>query len=586
MTIPTSTGGQFTNAIGATQIPTKTIAGPPSMGVQTPSPQVKTSNPPPITTNTTDLSNQYANVNGTIYNKSNGQAYSTPQQFFSASGQNSFNNLKFDTSWTPSTSTLEGLQAPTENGQSVGSNSTSNGLLAAGSTGQGTLGSLPAQTSSVNTSSASPTNSSGLTTSQDPSQTSAAYPNAYTGTQSSNPTYATLSNQAQQLSTPSQQEIDLANQIAQFQNTTTQAETGTSTVGDLEGATGRESAINQSAQSTLQSLQNQLTNLQQQRQDALKGIQDQITTLTPISAASGTTLINPATGSTIASTNQLTQNLVGAPVPFNPSTGLIGQGATGGGTLGTPTNASNVPSNIFSAVSSVLNQLGSNDQQSNNFISTAVQQALANGGNPPANLTSQQAQVVQQVLSQMNPSYSSNAAAGAGAALQSNAQVGGTAAVNAGNSLYQTANPAYQTLANVTVPNIEAFGNLLTQGAGGINPFSSQFANDTLQQFQSQLSSSQQGQFQSTFQQLKQAIAALAGAGGTQTPTANSSQSDATLSPTAKLSTIQDVLTRIAAEGKQYLTTAAALSNQALSQAQGGSSTSTSAPAGFGWSGN
>ena len=547
---------------------------PQSMGVQAPSPQVKTSAPPPITTTVNDLSSKYANVNGTIYNKSTGQGYSDPASFFKDSGVSSFNNLKFDTSWTPPTSTLSGLQMP-------GSTSASgSGLLASGSTGAGILGSAPSTSSTI-----SPTNSAGLTTSQNPADTTSAYPNAYTGTQSASPTYATLSNQAAQLSTPSQQEIDLANQIAQFKNTTTQAETGTSTVGDLEGATGRQNAINQSAQSTLQSLEGQLTNLQQQRQDALTGIQNQIQTLAPVSAAPGTTLINPATGSTIASTNQLTQNLVGAPVPFNPSTGLIGQGATGGGLLGTSSApTSNAPTNVSSAVSSVLTSLGANDPTSNAFITSAVQQALANGGNPPANLTSQQAQVVQQVLSQMNPNYSSNQAAGAGAALQSNAQVGGTAAVNAGNSLYQTANPAYQTLANVTVPNIEAFGNLLTQGAGGINPFSSQFANDTLQQFQSQLSSSQQAQFQSTFQQLKQAIASLAGAAGTQTPTANSSQSDATLSPTAKMSTIQDVLTRIAAEGKQYLTTAAALSNQGLSQAQGGSTTPSAAST-FGWSG-
>lgn len=59
-----------------------------------------------------DLSGSYANVNGTIYNKGTGQAYSTPEQFYSASGVNSFNNLKFDTSWTPPTVSGGLLQSP------------------------------------------------------------------------------------------------------------------------------------------------------------------------------------------------------------------------------------------------------------------------------------------------------------------------------------------------------------------------------------------------------------------------------------------------------------------------------------------
>lgn len=406
-------GSSLQGSVSSLQGSPATVTAPASvtsMGVQTPSPQVKTSNPPPITSNVTDLSNQYANVNGKIYNKSSGQAYSTPQQFFTASGQNSFNNLKFDTAWTPPTSTLAGLQAPTENGTSIGSNNTSNGLLAAGSTGQGTLGSLPQTPVSTQTSGTLSTNSQGLVTSQNPADTSAAYPNAYIGTQSTNPTYATLSNQAQQLSTPSQQEVNLSNQIAQYQNSLTQAETGTATVGDLEGATGRQTAIQQAGNSTLQSLQNQLTNLQQQRQDALTGIQNQIQTLAPISAAPGTTLINPATGSAIASTNQEVTNIAGAPTSFNPSTGLIGQGSTGQGILGGSSSGSS--SNVSSAVSTVLTSLGANDPASNSFITSAVQQSIANGGVVPTNLTAQQQSVVQQVLSQMTGGqYSSTGSA-------------------------------------------------------------------------------------------------------------------------------------------------------------------------------
>jgi hypothetical protein len=153
----------------------------------------------------------------------------------------------------------------------------------------------------------------------------------------------------------------------------------------------------------------------------------------------------------------------------------------------------------------------------------------------------------------------------------SNIGTGGTAAVRAGDTAYQNANTAYQRLANVTIPNIEGFGQLLMQGAGGINPFDSQHANMTVAAFQNELSDSQRGQFNATFQQLQKSIAELAGAGGTQTPTQNVIQSDGTLNPNAKLSTIQDVLSRIAAEGAQYLKTQGSYSNNALNQTQGGS---------------
>lgn len=64
-------------------------------------------NSAPLTTAATalgkNLSGQYANVNGTIYNKITGQAFSTPQQFFADSGQNSFAGLTFDTNFAPAT---------------------------------------------------------------------------------------------------------------------------------------------------------------------------------------------------------------------------------------------------------------------------------------------------------------------------------------------------------------------------------------------------------------------------------------------------------------------------------------------------
>ena len=62
-----------------------------------------------------DLSGTYANVNGTIYNKTSGKAFSTPQEFFGESGVNSFNNLKFDTAWQPSSNNTGAGIAPATN---------------------------------------------------------------------------------------------------------------------------------------------------------------------------------------------------------------------------------------------------------------------------------------------------------------------------------------------------------------------------------------------------------------------------------------------------------------------------------------
>ena len=100
-------------------VPAASGVSTPSVGIQTqspaanvPKPSNTTSTPVP-TTSVKDLSGSYANVNGTIYNKTTGQAYSTPQQFFTASGVNNF-NVKFDTTWKPptATTTSAGLSMP------------------------------------------------------------------------------------------------------------------------------------------------------------------------------------------------------------------------------------------------------------------------------------------------------------------------------------------------------------------------------------------------------------------------------------------------------------------------------------------
>lgn len=90
---------------GGAAVPPITSAGN-SLGVQATGPvkpAVVTTIPKTQATPTKDLSSTYANVNGTIYNKQTGSGYSTPDQFFKDSGVSDFNNLKFDTAWSPQT---------------------------------------------------------------------------------------------------------------------------------------------------------------------------------------------------------------------------------------------------------------------------------------------------------------------------------------------------------------------------------------------------------------------------------------------------------------------------------------------------
>lgn len=373
-----------------------------TMGLQTPSPQVKTSAPKPIVQNVTDLSAKYANVGGTLYNTQTGQKFSNPQDFFKDSGQGSFANLKFNTTYTPTgKESIYGQSNPNAPQYDQ------QGMLVPGTGG---LASSPAPSSAPTTPApapVSPLNSAGFSTSQNPDQNTQAYPNAYSGT--TTPDYSKLGQEASQLSTPSQQEIDLSNKIAQYKNTANQAYLGTGTVGDLEGATGRQATEQQSANSTLQSMESELANLQAQRQAALTGVTTQAGLIKPQPVSPGQSLINPSTGQSVGGVPEFspTQNIAGAPVPFNVTTGMIGAGATGQGLLGSLGSP-----NVSSAVSSVLQGLGANDPSTNAFITNAVSQALANGGNVPSTLDSKQSQIVQQVLSQMTGGQYSSTASG------------------------------------------------------------------------------------------------------------------------------------------------------------------------------
>jgi nucleoid-associated protein YgaU len=59
--------------------------------------------PPVVTPQVNDLGSKYGIVGKTVYRKSDGYAFQNEQQFFADAGVSSFQNLKFDTAYTPPT---------------------------------------------------------------------------------------------------------------------------------------------------------------------------------------------------------------------------------------------------------------------------------------------------------------------------------------------------------------------------------------------------------------------------------------------------------------------------------------------------
>lgn len=106
------TPGQSTAVPGVTQQPAQQ-----SVGVKAITPQNNIQTPPKTLPTTQiaprDLSSTYANVGGRIYNTQSQTMFSNPADFFKDSGVSSFDNLKFNTNYTPTgRETIYGQSAP------------------------------------------------------------------------------------------------------------------------------------------------------------------------------------------------------------------------------------------------------------------------------------------------------------------------------------------------------------------------------------------------------------------------------------------------------------------------------------------
>lgn len=156
-----------------------------------------------------------------------------------------------------------------------------------------------------------------------------------------------------------------------------------------------------------------------------------------------------------------------------------------------------------------------------------------------------------------------------GSATQSNIQTAGTAGTQANQQVFNKAYGEYTDLQN-SVQNVDQFGQLLTQNMGGINPSDVKYANQTIAQIRSQLSSGQQAQFDSTLAALTSKVSGLLSVGGNEIPTDVSTAANKIIDGSLPVGSLTAVLSRIQAEGNILLQNQAQKVNTAYAGIQGG----------------
>lgn len=357
-------------------------------------------------------------------------------------------------------------------------------------------------------------------------------------------------------STYGQQIANVGQQGAQFEGG--QLTTGTSPVAEGNAAvTAQTTAAEQQAlasgeSAALQGTQQQLT------------AQDQAASAANQAAGQATTAQTQKLGGLESATGSVApqQNY---PFVFNPATGTYTNAATGG-----MVDASSAAQAVLSGqvsyadAKSALGYLGTSAEAQ---LQSAILQQ-----NPGANLNQLEAQAAGQ-----------QAVAGAPYGAQaSNIGTAGTAQAGAYNSIYGTATSAAAATATQQA-QIRSVGTdaINAMQAAGINPTSSQFANKTINQLQSELSSPQYAQFNTAMQALAARVGAALQAG--EIPTAATSNATAIANGNISLSALASTLSQVDDELGQFVDTQNGLAAYAKSQigSTGGSSASGNDPLGI-----
>ena len=583
-----------------------TVAATPSLGATAAAPAVaapKTTLTPAQTAPaapSTNLSGTYANVNGTIYNKSTGQAYSTPAQFFAASGQTGFGGLTFDTTWKPATPAPVASAAPASTGSLSGI------INPVGSNNAPLNASQPATPAPAAATTPPVTGAAPLT---NPTQPYTPPNNGTTGV-SLGGTIGDLINSAQPSASYQAAQASLTainQQIQQLQNQYAQEYPQMSQNGNTTLALGDQAVIQQTYNGKLAALTQQAqeqsnilaaaTGQQQAEQNALTSAGNLNPNLVTTPGQSITSASAPPGNATSAGTQSLSQLVTTTPSPSNSSVTQYGvpmnstvAGYTPGQQFSTPaqlatylnlaapgTNAT--ASNVFSLLAqpqgssivggnSALNPISQISSLASQVVGGTMSytDALNAGGSTPGFASALQAAITSQ-----NPGFNFNTAQGSASAQQSNAQVGGTAAVTAGQQAYIQSYPAVQQL-NQALNNITTLGNMTVQNAAGnnVNPFSLAPANATLAQVKTLLSNAGQVTFNSNMAALQGAIEALYAASGGSTPTNITNQINAMADGSLSVSGLQSLLAAAQQEGAGKLANAQATASAEYAQSQGG----------------
>ncbi|MES2023448.1 MAG: hypothetical protein V4439_02080 [Patescibacteria group bacterium] len=162
---------------------------------------------------------------------------------------------------------------------------------------------------------------------------------------------------------------------------------------------------------------------------------------------------------------------------------------------------------------------------------------------------------------------STGTGSGSGSGTNSGAVIG-SAEINAKITAYQQANIKYKTLKDNIIPAIANFTSLLTDAAGGINPFDVKYSSETFTQFKNQLSDKQKPIFDSAFQSLITKINGLLDIGGNQIPADLRDKAKLLLDPNTSMGTIKSILDKFSQEGGIVLTNQEKLTELALTAAE------------------
>lgn len=362
-------------------------------------------------------------------------------------------------------------------------------------------------------------------------------PNANANTQYTTPSGAVVTGGGQTVSAPQSQPSDprtgligqmvsgtqqIAPQIAQTQGAIQDLRTELAnkegilqnTPGELNFMTGRSNQLQQLEAAKEGALQNKLT-AQEQQLATVQGAQNNaISALSP--------------------SNQFSQ------VPYGTQLiGSGGQNAQQGGAIGGAINGQQPGGSL-----NPINNIQSIAQQ---VISEKISpsQGYAMGGNVSNFQGALNAEIQKQ-----SPGFNTGTAQGKYDASQTNTQNNITAPQQAYQGTYQAGVQGYQQT-NTQLNNVSGLGALAVNvgGAGNINPFDAKFANQTLAQFRTQLSSPDQTKFNQAMASFQGAVSSLLGGSSNVTPTQISDWTTQISNGSMQLSTLKDIYNQSKNEG-------------------------------------